>query len=599
MLDDFAIGDPISEHSGVRCCPAMHKESENKYIVKIITIPPTEAQIDALVLSGAYPDKASALKYFKALADDIIGEVKILNSLATAEGFLPIDATQVVESEDESGYDVYLRSAYAVTLQRQMRNGSLTHLSALNLGLDLCAALAAARHNGYLYIDLKPANIYIGNANEYRIGDIGFIRLDSLRYASLPERYRSEYTAPEITDAYASLNTTLDIYALGQVLYQVFNDGNLPVADESGVIPAPAYADYEIAEIILKACALNPEDRWQDPTELGQALITYMQKNGAHDTPITPVAPFAEPAEVVLTTDEADGAYVKTDEEDSEVAPEEATEEAESEAVEEVDDAVTAEEITEEDIYTEDEDGNLTLIEEETDETETETATEDIDYTEVSDEVSGILQQADDLIEHEVPDPVVQPEPIDVPMPEPIVLEEQVETVEESDEAREVAENTEEESATEEDTETADEETAEEDSAPVEDAEKVPASGEEESEELPDEEIEDEEPAPKKSNTGKWVAGILITLLVAALLVAGFFFVKEYYLQSIDAITLTAGNAGELYVGITTEADEAELVVVCTNTYGNKQTATLKDGKAFFKDLMPNSAYTISIEKTG
>ena len=36
MLDNFAMGDPISDHHGVRCCPAMKNDSDEKYIVKII-----------------------------------------------------------------------------------------------------------------------------------------------------------------------------------------------------------------------------------------------------------------------------------------------------------------------------------------------------------------------------------------------------------------------------------------------------------------------------------------------------------------------------------------------------------------------------------
>ena len=33
MLDNFAMGDPISDRDGVRCCPAMENGSDEKYIV--------------------------------------------------------------------------------------------------------------------------------------------------------------------------------------------------------------------------------------------------------------------------------------------------------------------------------------------------------------------------------------------------------------------------------------------------------------------------------------------------------------------------------------------------------------------------------------
>jgi hypothetical protein len=93
----------------------------------------------------------------------------------------------------------------------------------------------------------------------------------------------------------------MDIYAAGLVLYQAYNNGELPFNDEiqpGDKLPAPLYADYEIGEIILKACAPIPDDRWQDPTEMRQAIINYMQRNGAMDTPIVPMPSQDDPIPV-------------------------------------------------------------------------------------------------------------------------------------------------------------------------------------------------------------------------------------------------------------------------------------------------------------
>ena len=69
MLDDFDMGGAISEHHGVRCYPAMRKGTDERYIIKSISIPASQRQLDALLLTGAFPDAASALTYFKEMAD--------------------------------------------------------------------------------------------------------------------------------------------------------------------------------------------------------------------------------------------------------------------------------------------------------------------------------------------------------------------------------------------------------------------------------------------------------------------------------------------------------------------------------------------------
>ena len=310
LLDGFIMGESMTEHHGVRCCPAMRENTDERYIVKIISIPASQVQLDALLLSGAYADNAAALAYFKDLSEGVIEETKILDRLSRLEGFLPYLRSQIVEMDDGVGYEVYLLSPYRRTLEKQMYTEPLTHLAAVNLGLDMCAALHACRRAGYLYTDLKPGNIFVTENHGYRIGDLGFIPLTSLKYASLPEKYRSSYTAPEITDAMSTLNDSIDIYALGLTLYQVYNNGQLPFEGPAPAdpLPPPLYADYEMAEIILKACAPDPKDRWQDPAQMGQELVNYMQRNGVNDTSIVPPPmieeEIAEEVEEFLSEDE-------------------------------------------------------------------------------------------------------------------------------------------------------------------------------------------------------------------------------------------------------------------------------------------------------
>ena len=100
----------------------------------------------------------------------------------------------------------------------------------------------------------------------------------------------------------ATLNETADTYAVGMILYQLYNDGSLPFKGKApdDALPSPVNADYEIAEIIMKATDPDPAKRWQEPKELGKALAAYMQRNSINDSPISIYTPIeAKPEDVV------------------------------------------------------------------------------------------------------------------------------------------------------------------------------------------------------------------------------------------------------------------------------------------------------------
>lgn len=642
LLDGFIMGEAISDHHGVRCYPAIRENTDERYIVKIISIPASQVQLDALLLTGAYSDQAEALAYFKELSEGVVGETDILDRLSRLEGFVPYLGHQIQQMDERVGYDVYLIGHYRRSLGKLMRTEPLTHLAAVNLGLDMCAALAVCRRAGYLYADLKPSNIFLSDSQGYHIGDLGFIPLSSLKYASLPEKYRSSYTAPEITDAMSVLNDTIDIYALGLTLYQVYNNGELPFdgSAPAQILPPPMYADYEMAEIILKACAPDPKDRWQDPAQMGHALVNYMQRNSVNDTPIVPppvvISDEPEEAEQFLTEEENDAELAEllamipdeeppvqekeTPDDEPKQSNDEVSDAAEAEApaVEEVPAWESGEEETEE-ISSEDppveEPAEEPHVEEPSDEdnpgepeeligeeavqlsfldilTAGETAPSEenaasLQDTPVTDEVAQMLAQADDLIAHELPEPVVAPEPIDVPIPPPIVLEpEMEEKVQKSDDEQtpviilsDKTEEAEEENA----------EPIEEESQP----EEVPEENEE-----PEEIWDDEETPRKKASLRRWIAAAAILLLLAGAAIGGYFWYQGYYLQTIDALEVN-GSEDEITVLITSDIDEELLTVVCTDTYGNTKRSSVHSGSAAFVGLNPNTQYRIHVEISG
>lgn len=607
LLDGHVMGAPISGHHGVCCCPAMRKDSDSKFIVKIISIPASQIQLDAFLITGAYPSKEAALDYFRELSGAAVQEAELLQRLSKLEGFTAYEGWQVVPMEDGAGFDVYLLGAYRQTLERHFRRSPMTHLAAVNLGLDLCAALSVCRRSGYLYVDLKPENIFITENQEYRIGDLGFISLDSLKYASLPDKYRSAYTAPEITDAYSALNSTLDIYAAGLILYQAYNNGVLPPAEEP--LAPPAYADYEMAQIILKACDANPENRWQEPMEMGQALVSYMQRNGANDTPIVSVSasdtPAAAPApEEIAEAPEEESAEGMLSDGEPIVEPsgeEEVPEPLPSEAAptDVPDAALPAEESGAEDIPAEEggsagespEPGRDAEAEEEQfvidgfllDETlPSEEITAGLSDTMLSDEVTQMLAQADELIAHEPPAPAVAPEPIDVPIPPRIVTtpeEPRDVTPDESEAVSAEPEDSQEPDVSEE---------------PAGDPQAPPAAAVEET--VPD----GKEPAPsKKGRRLNRLIAVLAAILVLLLLAIGaLFFYQNIYLQPVLDLSLD-GDGSYLTVVLDTEIDNSLLTVYCTDTYGNTLKQPVVNNTAEFTDLHSGTVYTVSVKISG
>ncbi len=554
MLDGFVMGGPMSDHDGVRCCPAMRENSDHKYIVKVISIPASQTQLDALLLTGAYKDPAAALDYFKSLSDDVVEEAEILQKLSKLEGFLPYDRWQVVPMENnELGYQVYLLSSYKQSLEKFMRRNPMTHLAAVNLGLDMCAALAICRNAGYLYVDLKPANIFVSEDKEYRLGDLGFVKLSGLKYASLPSKYRSAYTAPELEDAMAPLNETMDTYAAGMILYQIYNNGVLPTEPNTpgNPLPAPLNADYEIAEIIMKACAPDPRDRWENPMAMGQALVSYMQRNTVNDVPLGP--PIADVAQEVIPQ--------------AEEAPAEAAEQPHEELA-----------------------FMQTMV---TDETAPEEDDAEALPQDVTEEVTSMLDQAEELISHQIPDASISSETINIsaiqdaaePAPDAAFSEEMpaVPEFSEDDSRKTMVVDTE----------------SVKKARPglhIFDDADDPDDYDDEDGDADTEEPQDTPDKPRKKVS--FLVILLIFLLLASAAVGGLYFYRNYYLLNIDGLKVDGSN-NQLTVSVDTDIDDALLTVICSDTYGNTKRLTLDNGQAVFTDLTPDTVYKIQLEISG
>lgn len=613
MLDDYIIGNPIGNRFGISCSPAIRKDNDQKYIVKKISIPQSHTQLDALLITGAYKDAASAKIYFGEQAEEIVSEVQFLQKMSRIEGFVPYLNYQTVPMGDQMpGYYVYLLSTYKLSLERYISSRNVTHLDAVNLGIDMCAALSACRREGKMYVDLKPSNIFISSKKGFKIGDIGFAPLNSLKFFFLQEKYRSPYTAPEMQDDFASLNETVDTYALGMILYQIFNNGKLP-SDPQNLVP-PMNGDEQIRRIIMKAIDPDPTKRWKDPAQMGQILVLYMQRNSINNVPIMtpevsepvveekivePIPAAEEVAEELAHEEIPLSVEIPAEEVTLEVSPAPETEELQEEP-----EIVPEPPIEEE----------LPIAE----------------SPEPEPEAESIPPAENDTFDAAMtnPEPEYIPDAVVVQMV-PDTLESQTEFTEEIGEtasAVDEPENSAQEFVPEEPEqdayvpdktvfprkptasvadETFDQELAEvatlldqnEPDTPFKfSPPKNPTS--------PSKPIKPEKNKTRRArglNTGvlSKILSVLLTLLfLMALAVGGYMFYQYYYLQYIDHITVD-GTPDRLEVSVFTDTEESLLKVACSDPYGSTVVEPVIDGKAVFTDLTHGALYNITVQIDG
>lgn len=569
LLDGFSVGNSIGEHDGVRCHPAIEDDTQQKYILKVITVPATQKQMDALLLAGAYRDPADAMDYFKEVGEGVMQEAELLQRLSKLEGFLPYKRWQMEPiTSRRLGYEVYLLGSYKRTLDKHVRRNPVTHLEAINLGLDLCAALEVCRQAGALYVDLKPTNIFLSEKKEYRIGDLGFIQLSALRYTALPAKYCSPYTPPELHDPMAPLNLTADTYAVGMILYQLYNDGQLPFKDcaPEEALPSPINADYELAEIIMKAIHPDPEQRWADPKDMGRALVDYMQRNTVNDVPITPHTPLeVDPEDVVFFQRRADAPQEVPPEAPPGAPPEAPPEDTPAEGNSPPEAPVESAEAPPDPAAEADAPDTEPPPEPPEDETVPgEADAESLLPHEMSDELSKIIAKADDLLTHETPQGVVVPE---IPQPpDPFAF------AKEDSEADDDA------------------------SIPIDPVMEDPED---------DKAKNKEKKGGRKFSSGtgkrrlkKLFRRLVLLAILAGLGWGGYWAYQNVYLQTIDELSVAA-ERDQLAVTVTTRADPGALKITCSDAHGNTMTQGVENGQAVFTGLQPNTAYQIQVEMDG
>lgn len=165
------------------------------------------------------------------------------------------------------------------------------------LGADVAGALQQAHSLGTIHRDIKPANLILDQAGKIWVTDFGLAKLrdeesDLSRTGDLIGTPR--YMAPEQIRGLADDRS--DIYALGVTLYELASGhrawGSTKQSDLLGVRSAfelPEIAELHprvpesLASIIMKACAHDPDHRYQSAGDLERDLNQFAHGKAVSD----------------------------------------------------------------------------------------------------------------------------------------------------------------------------------------------------------------------------------------------------------------------------------------------------------------------------
>ena len=193
--------------------------------------------------------------------------------------------------EDDGRYFIVMEYVEGVTLKNLIkRRGALTLSEVIDIMLQLTSAIACAHDSYIIHRDIKPQNVLILDDGRVKITDFGIaMALNSNELTQTNSVMGSvHYLPPEQANG-TGATIKSDIYSLGILMYELLT-GNLPFKGDSAVEiaikqmkePIPSIVEQNpnmpqsIENIILKACAKNPKNRYESARQMYEDLTTCL-----------------------------------------------------------------------------------------------------------------------------------------------------------------------------------------------------------------------------------------------------------------------------------------------------------------------------------
>lgn len=267
--------------------------------LKIITVPQSDAEIQAALEEGMSPDEAE--QYFYSMVEDIVREFALMAKVKGTAYVVSYEDHDVIRHTQGLGWDILIRMEELTGLLPYAYAHPFTRRDIIKLGIHMCQGLELCQKYNIIHRDIKPENIFVSENGDFKLGDFGIARTVEKTMSGLSKKGTYNYMAPEVYKG-LEYGFSVDIYSLGIVMYRLLNKNRvpfLPPAPEkltyasreqalarrmSGdEIPMPVYGYGRLGEIVLKACAYNPKDRYSSPLQMRQELeaILYDEQDAA------------------------------------------------------------------------------------------------------------------------------------------------------------------------------------------------------------------------------------------------------------------------------------------------------------------------------
>ena len=265
--------------------------------LKAVTIPASQGELDEILADGM--DMNGASTYFRDYVKELNREIALMSKLKGHSNIVSYEDHKMFPHEDGVGWDILIRMELLTPITSLLReNRTFPRRKVIQLGIDLCKALEICQRYNIIHRDIKPANIFISETEDFKLGDFGVARIASASTGASTRAGTVNYMAPEVFKG-EKYTSNVDIYSLGLVMYQLLNNNRMPLYPpypqpitpssreraqaqrlSGAALPPPANAEGRLAEIVLKACAPDPAQRYDSPTVMRQALEAIRYTEG-------------------------------------------------------------------------------------------------------------------------------------------------------------------------------------------------------------------------------------------------------------------------------------------------------------------------------